>query len=96
MIAITAAVMSVQCPDQSGVGVGKNTAVSHQNENFTVFKRMYVTFKNVSAVPLRFLLQVTMPAMQLTSLEHTIKCHNETLHTQWKQIIAVSYRNNFS
>ena len=57
---------------------------------------MYVTLKNVSAVILKLLLQVTMPAMQLTSLEHKIKFHAGTFQLQWKQITAVSSNNNFS
>lgn len=57
---------------------------------------MYVTLKNVSAVTLKLLLQVTMPAMQLTSLGHKIKFHTGIFHLQWKQITAVSSNNNFS
>lgn len=55
-----------------------------------------MTLKNVSAVKLKLLLQVTMPAMQLTSLEHKIKFHTGTFNLQWKQITAVSSNNNFS
>lgn len=55
-----------------------------------------MTLKNVSAVTLKLLLQVTMPAMQLTSLGHKIKFHTGIFHLQWKQITAVSSNNNFS
>lgn len=55
-----------------------------------------MTLKNVSAVKLKLLLQVTMPVMQLTSLEHKVKFHTGTFNLQWKQITAVSSNNNFS
>lgn len=57
---------------------------------------MYMTFKNVSAVSSKLFWQVTMPAMQLTSLEREIKFHTGTFNIQWKQITAVSSNNNFS
>lgn len=43
-----------------------------------------------------FLQQVTMPAMQLVSLECKIKFHAGAFNIQWKQITAVSSNNNFS
>lgn len=55
-----------------------------------------MTFKNVSAVSSKLFWQVTMPAMQLTSLEREIKFHTGTFNIQWKQITAVSSNNNFS